>query len=774
MRQPTRDHKEDVLFKKLMFPILLATTALAPAARAQVATASSDTAPVADTGLEEVVVTAQRRSENVLTVPMSISVVSGKTLQETGLTDISSLAYNTPGLIASDGVGYTQLYIRGVGNGIFVGADPSVATFVDDIPRIYGSMINSFIDVDRVEVLKGAQGGLYGRNATGGVVNIVTLQPSDDLITDARFSYGQKKTFEGAAYVNIPLTDAIAWNVSIERQTHDPYVTNLAVKNPLTAANFPGNPNAAATAALVNEGSDPPAGTNNRDFVGLDSKLRVKIGDNFKTTLGADYALKNDSDGNGWYNTTPKQTAALLTGSYYFGASTTPPVFPGGLGTVTRNFTNYSPTPSAADITDYGVNDTSVLSLPGVDLTSITSYRRNETFYEEDSAGSSVPVLVPFVDNHKWNAYQELRAVSTGDARYHFVGGATYLDNNILGYTHVLYINNPLFGAPVTTSIDRVHSWSVYGQAAYDLTDRLTLTGSLRYVHEVNAAHFFEPADSRATLIGKKALPSATLDYKVHGGTVYARYAEGYKTGGVNPTVPPSDFVGGVGSQFGPEKVDTYEVGFRAPFFDNNVQLTTAVFYNKYQGLQTITNGDATHLYIQEAIINAGSARTYGAEGSVTWRVAHPLTLGANVGYLNAKYLTFELGANSNGLSAFNYSGQTMLFSPEWQGSLNATFDQPITDKLHLTGNLLWSYISRTVFFNSALAPYIPDPVQPGYSLTNIRFGIQTADQRVGFNVYANNVFDKGYTVFGGSSALGNQFTWGNPRIVGGEVTMKF
>jgi iron complex outermembrane receptor protein len=769
--------------KTLTLPILLSTAAIAfpAAAQVRVATASSDASDAAltadqsaDHGLEEIVVTAQRRAESLLSVPLSISAVSGKTLEATGLKDISSLAYDTPGLIASEGVGYTQLYIRGVGNGIFIGADPSVATFVDDIPRIYGSMVNSFIDVDRVEVLKGAQGGLYGRNATGGVVNIITRQPSDQFGADGRISYGEHNTFDAAAYVNIALNDAIAWSASAQRQVHGFYVQNLATKDPLTAANFPGNPNAASTAAFINEGSTPPPGTNNRDFLAVDSKLRVKFTDTLRLTFGGDYARKRDSDGNGWYNITPTQTAALLTGSYYFGASTTPPVFPGGLGSHRGNWTSYTPTASAADITDYGVNATAVLSLPGVDLTSITSYRRNETYYENDTAGTSVPVLVPYVDNHKWNAYQELRAISTADDRWHFVGGATYLRNEVASALQVLYINNPLFAPPGTVNTDAVHSWSVYGQAGYDLTERLTLTGSLRYVHETNNAHFLEPTVSWAALVGKKALPSATLSYKVNDGTLYVRYAKGFKTGGVNPGVPPSDFVGGVGSAFGPEEVDTYEAGLRAPFFNNEVQLTTAVFYNKYKGLQTITNGDANHLYITQALINAGSARTYGAEGSVTWRVARPLTLGVNVGYLNAKYETFELGANPNGLSPFDFSGQTMLFSPEWQGSVNATVDQPLTAKLDLTGNLLWSYISRTIFFNSAIAPYIPDPVQPGYSLTNLRIGIQTSDQRFGVALFVNNLFNKGYTVFGASSALGDQLTWGNPRIVGGEITMKY
>ena len=115
----------------------------------------------------------------MLRVPVTMSVATGEQLVAAGIDQISSLQFTTPGFYTDNGVGYTQIYLRGIGNNIFVGADPSVLTNIDDVPRIYGSMVNNFVNVDRIEVLKGAQGGLYGRNATGGVVNIITRQPGD-------------------------------------------------------------------------------------------------------------------------------------------------------------------------------------------------------------------------------------------------------------------------------------------------------------------------------------------------------------------------------------------------------------------------------------------------------------------------------------------------------------------------------------------------------------------------------------------------------------------
>src|SRR5262249_17965893 len=159
----------------------------------------------------------------------------------------------------------TQIFIRGIGNSVFVGADPSVATYIDDVPRIYGSMVNQLIDVDRVEVLKGAQGGLYGRNATGGVVNVVTRQPqTDTLAANGLVDYGELNTLRAAGYVNIPLTDKIALSLAAERDSHDPYVRNISTDTaPYTAAMFPGGSllgTAQQTADYFNSGVKPSNG----------------------------------------------------------------------------------------------------------------------------------------------------------------------------------------------------------------------------------------------------------------------------------------------------------------------------------------------------------------------------------------------------------------------------------------------------------------------------------------------------------------------------------
>lgn len=784
----------------LWVPCLLAALPLAIAGRAaaQQAPPASSTASQYE-GLEEIVVTAQRKSENVLRVPVTVAAATGEQLVDAGITQISSLQFNVPGFYTDNGVGYTQIYLRGIGNNIFVGADPSVLTNIDDVPRIYGSLVNQFVNVDRVEVLKGAQGGLYGRNATGGVLNIITRQPSDTAEADARLQYGEKNTLQAAVYGNLPINEFISWNVAFERDSHDNYVKNLQQPNPLTAANFPdgggfllglpaneGGPptpvvTPAQTAAYFNSAIDPQSGYGNQDFWAGDTKVLLKLAPNFKVTVDADWNQKHDSEGDQWFLQSPAYSQAYDTALLGLGgAGVTIDLPPGFYKPVTHAFTNYNSTPAAAWLTDYGFSIKPVWNLTGVDLTNIAAYRQQQTVYSQNYA-SPITIDIPTVVNSKWYLYEELRAISTNSGPFHFLGGATYLRDHTLGKTTNVIVPplgclGALTGAGLCTyvqSTDLVDNYSVYGQVGYDITDKLSFTTSLRWIHETNEANFTNPINSESSIDAKRYLPSATLSYALDGGgNVYIRYAKGFKAGGVNPVVPPTLFPSDYGKVFGPEQVNTYETGFKNEYFDHTLQVTSAVFYNDYNGLQYTTAGNAAHPALIEAIINAGTAETYGAEGSVAWRVMRPLTLTANAAYLEAKYRSFS---NSDGsvLNTFNFDGRTMVNAPKWQMAFTAGLDQPITGDLHLTGTWQTAYISDVVTTYST-SPVLPNAAIPQYWLTNLRIGVKTADDRYAFTVFANNVFDRAYYTFASESALSVNALWGNPRIVGGEVQVKF
>jgi iron complex outermembrane recepter protein len=729
-------------------------------------------------GLEEIVVTAERRAESTLSVPASVAASTGQQLRDAGIWDITSLQFTVPGFLPSDSVGYTQLFVRGIGNSVFVGADPSVVQYIDDVPFPYPTMITDFVDVERVEILKGAQGGLYGRNATGGVMNIITRQPSTDkFAAESTLSYGDYRTARVGGYLNIPLSNAVAFSVAAERDTHDPYIRNITDNRaPYTAAMFPngsfvGSP--ATTAALLNSYVETPDGLNSQSVTVVHAKLLVKPIDDFKITFASDWANKTDTNGNGLVSTTPAVTQAGLGEIFgLFGIATKfPPGFlTGGAGkyTTTEGFD------ASTHLSDAGGSVTAVWSLPGVDLTSISAFHSQHPASEVDISPTTVPVALTESYFHKWFLYQELRAVSTNDGPWHYLGGATYLSNHTDSTVPTVIV--PPLSTATTLTYDTVHNWSAYLQGGYDITRELNLTVSGRYVHETNTESFLTPPVPGTQLIEDKFLPSATLSYKFEGGgNAYARYAKGWKAGGINPVDIPSVFPGGLGGVFGPETVDTYEVGYRAPLFNRNVQLTTAVFYNNYQDLQTSAHANAAHPLITFAIVNAGSARTYGAEETLTWRIIQPVTVGINAGYLNAKYKNFSIPENSPVLEPFNLSGTTMLNAPTWQLSFTGNLDQPLNDRYRLVADLLETHVTSVLFTQSGDPGVLPPAEGPAYWLTNIRLGIRTTDDRFGFALYCNNVFDAQYYVYGSSSLpFGNILGYGNPRIMGAEISVKY
>jgi iron complex outermembrane receptor protein len=283
-------------------------------------------------------------------------------------------------------------------------------------------------------------------------------------------------------------------------------------------------------------------------------------------------------------------------------------------------------------------------------------------------------------------------------------------------------------------------------------------------------------------------IPSATVSYKLDDGTVYVRWARGFKSGGINPTAAPTAFPNPTqdGDVFGPEKVDTYEAGYKQSLMDHRLQLTGDIFYNKYNGLQVQAKANPEHAAtIIFAIVNAGSAFTYGAEGSATYQVIDPLTVGVNLNYQEGKYSNFTV--NPSVLVPENLSHTRLIELPKWQLSLDANYDQPINDRFNLVGTAIEAYTTRQLLTASGLpcgpntpilpgvGPYCVPPIYgPGYWLTNLRFGVKTNDDAYELVVFADNLFDAKYYTFGSSSSNGNLVTWGSPRVVGAQFTVNF
>jgi iron complex outermembrane receptor protein len=724
---------------------------------------------------QDIVVTAQRREQNLLDVPLSIQAATGETLNSQGIRDLTSLQLTTPGFMAQTDSGYTQIYIRGIGNSVYIGADPSVATFVDEVPRIYGSMADGLFDVQRVEVLKGAQGGLYGRNATGGVVNIITRQPDvNNFKAEGLLSYGNKETFRGAAYVNLPIAKFGALSFSVERDSHAPYMRNEAPANPYSAANFPGGSTfgtPAQTAAFFNSEITVPK-VADQNVWAVNAKLLLKPTDNLKMTFAFDHNSRSDGNGSGMVTRTPAYSQAAVVGLFQsLGINAVLP--PGFVQAPVGKFSaSFGPT-TIIDSKENGGSLTVVWNAPAFDVTSISAYRKQDTVFDANTGSGPLADIPLGVRSTRRMIYQELRGVSTFDGPLRLTFGGTYLDSKIDSETNV-YLLSHLIPIAKTVVSDEIHNWSIYAEAGYDFTPDLSLTVSGRYLHETNDAVFSLPAASQGGTRETKFVPAATLSYKLDGGNVYARWARGYKAGGINVITAPLFFPQPTdGSIFKGETVDTYEIGWRQALFDRKVQLTAAVFYNNYSDLQVDGRAQPGFPAITSALINANSARTYGVEGSVSWRVAPSLTLGIDAGYLNARYKDFNKSGSAV-LADFNLDGARMVKSPTFQLSMSAGLDQPLSDNLRLVGSALVSHASSLVWQYSAAPGVLPNATSPGYWQTNLRLGVKTTDDRYGLSIAADNLFNNLHYTYGGSNPFGTFNGNATPRIVRAELTFKY
>ena len=540
---------------------------------------------------------------------------------------------------------------------------------------------------------------------------------------------------------------------------------------------------------FFNSGLSSFKGTNDEDFWAVSGKLLFRAGDNFKITFAGDYSNKDDANGNGLKNITPGWAALNLSGllNAFAGTSTTPAGLNSLAVPATGKFVTTLRRQGHVRLKDWGFSATAVLELPGVDLTSITGLRKNESSYYTELGSTQFSLFAAAVDIKKKTFYQELRAVSTGDGPLHWVAGASYLKANFDGGLLTDILVPLVVGLPSGQGGYEVKNWSAFAQLTYDFNDRISLMASGRYVHETNNAH--QPTlAAPINLKEEKFLPAATLTYKLAGGgNVYLRYARGFKAGGIVPVTnlavfPNPRTQGGI---FGGETIDTYEFGVKAPLADNKVNVNAAFFYNDYKNVHFSAHANATYQAqgVTIAVVNAGSARTYGAEVGINARVADPLTIGASVAYLNAKYKNFFKPANVV-IDEINLSNTRMTNSPEWQLSFNADLDQPISDNLNLTANLLAAHTTEVLWQPSGLpcpAGGIPgvtclaDSFGNAFWLVNARIGIKAPDDKWALSVFANNLFNAAYSTFGNSAAgYGNLYNWGDPRIIGVEASFKF
>ncbi len=642
---------------KARIALLLASVAASPFALAAPSYAQ-DTV----TEEEELVVTARRTEESLQEVPASVSAFSEQQLQRLGATDATGLQGAVPNLNIVQGRGSsnaTNIYIRGVGQPDALQTfDPAVGFYVDGVyySRIRGTQMD-LLDIERVEVLRGPQGTLYGKNTIGGAYSIITRRPGQDphgLFQVTAGDYGQ---LESRIAASGPLTDTLAIGGALFGASRDGYVTN-----PVTNEEY-----------------------NNRNAWGGRFQAAWDPASNFNVDFSVDYAEEDNA-------LTMGQAVSSLT--TIVGVPIPAGAVPSPLPEF--NFTARATPglPNSSEMTHWGSSLRASWELSdNLTLRSISAYRNlNYTDYVDIDA-TFLELGDVLVDVDQDQVSQELQAIWEGD-RWTTIGGLFYLRENVGSHQEAYaddLLGTFLGGGTFTRTVDddlQTTSMAAYVNATYQLTDRLSVSGGLRYTEEEK--DYFRTTStfsSNALFTANPARPPVnindtwddisgliSIDYQLTDDfLLYGRVAQGFKSGGFNGRANNP----GEEAPYDPETVTSYEAGFKSDWFDNTLRANFAVFYNDYRDFQArvsnLTTDPGSGLpSIELTVLNAGQLEISGAELELSYRPVEALTLDAQIGYLNAEYGEFEdLRFTSFGNSrAF----QTPAFSPEWTSRFGAAY----------------------------------------------------------------------------------------------------
>lgn len=692
--------------------------AAAPAAHAQT--------PADDAGLEEIVVTAQKRSESVQKTPIAVTAISGDTLLSKGLSTVDAIAQQVPSLNVSEQIGQARITLRGIGvDNISTGAESSVAFNQDGI--FYSrsaAALASFYDLDRIEVLRGPQGTLYGRNATGGSVNLITRKPEFDTNGYLKLTGGNYGTINSEAAFGTALSDQVAIRIAGQTQHHSGYGRNILTGRKVDS----------------------------KDSQAVRGQILFKPDDSLSILIGADYFRSSDSS----------------NGYHYFGAggldANNQVVTPTGIllgGVVPTDERDLSSTVNPrAKSKFYGVrSDIGYAISDTVSLRSLTAYRKSDYFLHTDISPLGNELFPLFLDEDSDQFSQELQ-VNVDMDRNKFVAGVYYLRETIDG-SLVAPFNLQAVGGPnllmqgyFAGGRMKTSAFAIFGQDTLTVSDGVRITLGARYSWERKTVHdqadfdlvrVFDPAnvplvpfhDDRKTF--NSFTPKVGIEFDAGPDTLlYASWSKGFKAGTYN--------LGSASAALDPEKVDAFNAGLKTTTSDRRLRANVEGFYYKYKDLQVakVTN-------FQLALENAATATIYGIEGEFTLRpIDAPLTLALNASWLHARFDRYVTADPSrpagdgvtldpdSGLPAFNLKGKHLPQAPNYLINVSAEYViKGGFGDVTLRGEGTWS---DRVYFS----PFNRQEVsQPAYSLFNASIGWSDPGSAWQLTAFIRNIGNK-------------------------------
>ena len=670
--------------------------------------------------LEEVVVTAAKRAESLQDVPIAVTAYSGELIESLAINDIEGLAVQTPSFAFSKAGGEAQIYIRGVGTNIFgIGADPSVAVTLDGIYLGRTNMgLTQFLDIDRVEILRGPQGTLYGRNATGGAINLISRMPGDDFEGYLTAGYGEFERVELQGAVGGPLSDAWGFRLAARHMQDDGYTDDL-----------------------------DPRGTNeldDNDVQAYRGILTFTPSSNFSATLIGEYSEFE----NGNTSIVPRDDLGLAE---------TLGAIPTGSIHEERN-----DLPTFFDWDSSGVTLTLEWALSeAIELTSITGYRDYTSDFLFNTDGTEIDVTRSNFKYDSEQVSQELRLASTGTGPWRWIAGAYYFTEDKSGGLGLVRASLNPQRSFVIPSENETDAWALFGEVTWDISERLALTAGVRYSDEEkdDFADFGLVFDvlglespGPVTPVGAPRqtsdswdawTPKFGIEYRLADDSLlYASATRGFKSGGYNslqPSNPPYD----------PEYLWAYEIGTKSQFAEDRVRLNAAIFYYDYTDLQV-----STFLNNLTFITNAAEASIQGVEVEIFARPIDRLDLGLAVSYLDSEYDQFLTAFGSlpctpvppatactRPLIPFDASGNQLTNAPEWKLNATAQYEVPLGGRgsLRLFGQVSFQ---DDLYFTQINEPEVG---QDAITLLDARIAWLSVDATWELAAFGKNLSDEDY-----------------------------
>ena len=770
----------------LFFGAALAALAI-PAAPA-LAQGSEEGVVEDDGGVEMITVTARRREESLQDTPISISAVTSEGLEARSIENVTQIGDFTPNVKFNSSVPISAsnataaIFIRGIGqNDYQLSADPGVGLYLDGvyISRGVGNVLD-VLNVERIEVLRGPQGTLFGRNTIGGAVSVVTKKPGEVLSGSMEVTTGRFNRIQMKGIVDIPLAEGIYSSVSAFVHKRDGHV-----KGVLPQAHDLGDTDQFAgrfALRLV------PSPTLKIDIAIDGSSSREESAPNVAI------ALDENAPAAQYWNAAYSGAPGICTDLANPARFSTPGCFnnqwalaPYRHGATFETvsdvfrFGNPEPYRSGSDVDIWGVSGTIEWEVAdSLSLKSITAYRKVTGFWTRDSDHSPAAIIQTNNDWVQDQFSQEIQILGDmADGRLNWVLGGYYSDEKG-NHKDLVNIVDAVFLSGATL---KGESLAFFGQATFEVIENLNVTAGIRWTEDkktfgnanqyvveagfltgaplnpdgsglANGDPLMGPLGQTATIKDKAWTPMASISYRFSPAILaYASYSEGFKGGGFTQRVfPPFAFI----PSFKPETSTTYEFGLKTDLFDRRLRLNASVFLNDYDNLQVTVN-DPT-LGFAPIIQNAAKARIKGFELEVFAKPVPELTIDAGLGYLDAKYREVDLRALDAGVSVDSH----LQNAPEWTASdgISYAFDFPGFGTIRPRGD--WSYRSKV--YNDAVNT--PALVQGGYHLVNASIAFEDETEHWLVTAGVKNLTKEIYLGSGYADSFGGilEGVYGRPR----------